>query len=93
MPPRRFPRGSPFPCRMGTDPGCIDCTANVLSAARLMRDTGVPYVVVTERVEDRLAPLGVISADDVVTRVLALELDARVLTVGDVLATKAAPAA
>lgn len=78
MPPRRFPRGSPFPCRMGTDPGCIDCTANVLSAARLMRDAGVPYVV---------------AGDDVVTRVLALELDARVLTVGDVLATKAAPAA
>lgn len=77
---------------MRTDAGRIDCAANVLSAARLMRNTGMPYVVVTECVERTCVPLGVVSAHDIVSRVLALDLDARVLTVGDVLATKAAPA-
>lgn len=71
--------------------GCLGHKASVLAAARLMRRSGVPYVVVVEQIDNTPVPLGVLSAEDVVARVLALQLDARVVTVGDVLATKAAP--
>ena len=70
----------------------IDRHASVFRAAQLMRRTGLPFVVVTEASDDGAVPLGVISTQDIVMRVMALGLDARVMRVGDVLATKAAPA-
>jgi CBS domain-containing protein len=76
---------------MGRPSFAIDHGASVLSAARLMRQSGTPYVVVTDGAGSAV-PLGTLSAQDIVARVLAVELDPSVLTVGDVLSTKAGPA-
>ena len=70
----------------------IDSRASVLRAAQLMRRTGLPFVIVTEAGDEGAVPLGVISTQDIVMRVMALGLDARVVRVGDVLTTKVAPA-
>jgi len=64
---------------------CIDCEATVLAASRSMREHGVSELVVTERRGDDSLPVGILSAREIVTRVIALELDASVLKVGDVL--------
>jgi CBS domain-containing protein len=64
---------------------CIDCEATVVAASRLMREHGISELVVTERQGDDNLPIGIVSAREIVTRVLALELDAAVLKVGDVL--------
>jgi CBS domain-containing protein len=64
---------------------CIDCEATVLAASRSMRENSVSELVVTERQGDDSLPIGILSAREIVTRVLALELDASVLKVGDVL--------
>lgn len=78
--------------RMRTErAGCVERSTSILTAARLMRRCGIPYVVVVEHGDDAPVPLGLVSAEDIVLRVIALGLDARVVTAGDVLATKAAP--
>ena len=69
----------------------IASDASVWRAAQLMCRTGLPYVVVTEWSEDGPVPLGVLSAADIVMRVVARNLDVRRITVGDVLAEKTAP--
>lgn len=69
----------------------IDLGASVLQASQLMRASGMPYIMVTEPSDEGPVPLGVISAQDVAMRIVALELRPAVLTVGDVLAAKAAP--
>lgn len=50
-----------------------------------MREQDVSDLVVTERQDNDTLPIGILSARDIVMRVLALELDAGVLKVGDVL--------
>jgi CBS domain-containing protein len=63
----------------------IDRDATILAASRLMREQAISELVVTERQGDDELPIGILSASEIVTRVLALELDAGVLKVGDVL--------
>jgi signal-transduction protein with cAMP-binding, CBS, and nucleotidyltransferase domain len=65
-------------------PARIDCDASVLNASVVMREFHVDEVVVTIGREP--IPLGVVTAEDIVTRVVALGLDSGVLTVGDLLA-------
>ena len=69
-------------------PVCIDRDATVVAAGRLMRDEQVDELVVTEPRQGKAAPAGILSAREIVTRVLACGLDARVLTVGDLLWTR-----
>lgn len=66
-------------------PVCIDREATVEAASRLMREQRVDEVVVTEKLDDKAIPAGIVSARDIVTRVVAVGLDASVLTVGDIL--------
>src|SRR5258705_13562493 len=64
-------------------PVCIDSDASILAASRLMREQDVSDLVVTERQDSESFPIGILSAREIVTRVLALQLDPGVLKVGD----------
>jgi CBS domain-containing protein len=64
---------------------CIDREASVTYASRLMREQRVGELVVTEALQGKQIPAGIVSARDIVTRVVALDLDAAVVTVGDIL--------
>jgi len=57
---------------------CIDRTATVIMASKLMRSLHV------DRDHGVAIPLGVLSAQHIVTRILATELDPGVLTAGDI---------
>jgi hypothetical protein len=57
--------------------------ANLVEACRLMRDCGTRELMVVAEAGGRLLPLGKVSADDIATRVVALELDPTVFTAGD----------
>lgn len=59
--------------------------ASVLEAAKLMRQYHVGDVVVTDDVDGRRAPVGIVTDRDMVLEVLAQELDATSLTVGDIM--------
>jgi CBS domain-containing protein len=72
-------------------PVCIDREASVAAASRLMREQHVDEVVVTERLDGKPIPAGIVSARDIVARVVAVELDASVLTVGDILWSRPIP--
>jgi hypothetical protein len=50
-----------------------------------MRDYHLGELVVTEKCEGIDIPAGIVCARDIVTRVVALELDTTVVTVGDIL--------
>jgi CBS domain-containing protein len=69
-------------------PVCIDREAAVAAASRLMREQRVEEVVVTERSDGKAIPAGIVSARDIVTRVVALNLDPAIITVGDILWTR-----
>jgi CBS domain-containing protein len=73
-------------------PVCIDRDASVVAASRLMRAQDVDELVVTEPLEGRRVPAGVISARDVVNRVVAHDLDPAIVTVGDILWYRPEPA-
>jgi len=62
----------------------IDCAASVLEASKLMRKTGTTGLLVTSEASGLLVSLGVVTASDIVTRVIAVELDPAVLTTGDI---------
>jgi CBS domain-containing protein len=64
---------------------CIDCDASVADACRLMRHYQLGELVVTEKRDATDIPTGIISARDIVTRIVAVELDPAVVTVGDIL--------
>jgi CBS domain-containing protein len=66
-------------------PVCIDREATVEEACRLIRAQRVNEVVVTEKSADKAVPAGIISARDIVTRVIAPGLEPSVVTVGDIL--------
>jgi len=66
-------------------PVCIDREATVEAAGRRMREQQVDAVVVTESRDGKAVPAGIISARDIVTRVVAVGLDPTVVTVGDLL--------
>ena len=63
---------------------CIDRTATVIMASKLMRSLHVDELVVVDRDHGVAIPLGVLSAQHIVTRILATELDPGVLTAGDI---------
>jgi CBS domain-containing protein len=66
-------------------PVCIDHEATVADASRLMREQQVGELVVTERQDGVSVPAGILSSREIVTRVVAVELDASVMTVGDIM--------
>jgi CBS domain-containing protein len=67
-------------------PVCIACDASVEDASRLMREQRADKLVVVGpdlRQDGVRVPAGIISAQDIVTRVIAVGLDPAVLTAGD----------
>jgi signal-transduction protein with cAMP-binding, CBS, and nucleotidyltransferase domain len=64
---------------------CIDRNDSVEAASCAMRMHEVDQVVVTATDQDAKTPIGIISARDIVTRVMALGLDSSVITAGDLL--------
>jgi predicted transcriptional regulator len=64
---------------------CIDRDTSVVDACRLMRDCHLGELMVTQKLEGMDIPAGIVCARDIVTRVVALELDPTVVTVGDIL--------
>jgi CBS domain-containing protein len=58
---------------------------SVLEAAKLMRQHHVGDVVVTEQTGGKCIPIGIVTDRDIVLEVLAQELDAARLTVGDIM--------
>jgi CBS domain-containing protein len=62
---------------------------DLVTAARLMREEHVGYLVVAEAHPDgALEPVGVLTDRDIVVAVVAREVDARSLTVADVMTRK-----
>ena len=64
---------------------CVDADQTVEAASVAMRVQKIDRVVVMQRGGAARAPLGILSASDIVTRVVALGLDSSVVTVGDML--------
>jgi CBS domain-containing protein len=62
-------------------------TDELMSAARLMRDRHIGYLVVVEPepVNDSLAPVGVLTDRDIVVAVVARDADPKALRVGEVM--------
>ena len=60
-----------------------DSATNLAEAARLMRDNHVGSLVVVDERNPR-KPVGIITDRDIVTKVVAGEVDARTLTIGEV---------
>lgn len=60
----------------------------VLEAAKLMRQYHVGAVIVIDKLNDRIVPVGVVTDRDLVVEVLAAELDETVVTVGDIMAAE-----
>lgn len=73
-------------------PVCVDRDTTILGASKLMRNYQVGAVVVMDRPTGSLIPVGIISARDIVTRVIATGLDPAVLTAGDISWSEAAGA-
>jgi CBS domain-containing protein len=59
--------------------------ASIGEAVKLMRETHVGDIVVVERRGSERLPLGILTDRDIVIEVLAEEVDAATLTVGDVM--------
>lgn len=62
--------------------------ATVLHAATLMRKYHVGDVVVIEARSKQCVPVGIVTDRDVVTKLVATELDSSVITVGDIMESK-----
>ena len=72
------------------EPLCIDREATIEEASRVMRDQRVDALVVTETSEGTPVAAGIVSAHDIVTRVIAVGLEPSVVTAGDILWNHAA---
>lgn len=59
--------------------------ASVSEAAKLMRQYHVGDIVVTDEIDGRRTPVGIVTDRDIVVEVLAQELDAASLSVGDIM--------
>ncbi len=57
----------------------------IAEAANLMRHEHVGDVVVIDKVDGQHLPLGIVTDSDIVVEVIAIGLDAKVLTVGGIL--------
>lgn len=62
----------------------VDREASVLDASKLMRKSGSSELLVTGEINGMLHPFGIVTANDIVTRVIATELNPAVLTMGDI---------
>ena len=62
----------------------VERELSILEASRLMRKSGAAELLVTDGAEGTLLPVGVVTARDIVTRIVAAELDPSVLTAGDI---------
>ena len=62
----------------------VDRETSVLEASRLMRETGATELLVIDRSRGALLSFGIVTANDIVTRVIATGLDPAVLTAGDI---------
>ena len=62
----------------------VDREASVLETSRLMRDSGATEVLVTDAASGKLLGIGVLTADDIIRRVVAAGLDPAVMTAGDI---------
>lgn len=63
----------------------IHCGADIVEAARLMRERHVGFLVVFKDADPIRAPIGVITDRDIVLQVTAKEVDPRSVTVNDVM--------
>ncbi|TMH30586.1 MAG: CBS domain-containing protein [Betaproteobacteria bacterium] len=63
---------------------CVEGDTTVLEATRLMRSFRVAQLVVAECSTGAWTPRGIVSARDIVTRVIAAGLDPNVVTAGDI---------
>lgn len=66
----------------------IQRDATIVEAAKLMRQFHVGAVIVVEKRDGRQIPVGVVTDRDLVVEVVATELDAAVITVGDIMAAE-----
>lgn len=57
----------------------------VLEAAKLMRQYHIGAIIVIDKSEGRLVPVGMITDRDIVIEIVATELDEAVITVGDIM--------
>ena len=62
----------------------VHCEASLLEVSRLMRECGTAELVVVTETGGKPCTLGIVTANDIVTRVVALDLDPSVLTAGDI---------
>ena len=58
--------------------------ASLVETSRLMRERGAMQVAVIAEVDGKARTVGIVTARDIVTRVVALGLDPEVLTAGDI---------
>jgi CBS domain-containing protein len=70
--------------RLGQPLPQVDRDASVLEASRLMSKSGRTKLLVTHQTDGTLQPLAVLTAKDIVNRVVAAGLDPAVLTAGDI---------
>jgi CBS domain-containing protein len=62
----------------------IDREASVLEASQLMRTSGATELLVVDKTDGAIFAFGIVTATDIVTRVIAAGLDPAVLTAGDI---------
>lgn len=62
----------------------VDKEASVLSVSKLMRQSGATELVVTGVTDGVFLAIGILTASDIVTRVVATGVDPSVLTAGDI---------
>jgi CBS domain-containing protein len=62
----------------------VDGEASVLEASKLMRTSGATELLVTGLNNGVFVAIGIVTANDIVTRVIAAELDPSVMTAGDI---------
>lgn len=63
----------------------VDAGIDVAAAAQVMRENKIGYLIVTDRGSGNRAPAGVVTDRDIVVKVVAKDVDAHALTVGDVM--------
>lgn len=62
----------------------IDRNASVLEASKLMRQSGTTELLVVDKHNGGQFTFGIVTANDIVTRVIATGLDPAVMTAGDI---------
>lgn len=62
----------------------VDRDLSVIEASRIMRSSGSDELLVTDKAEGELVTVGIVTARDIVTRIVAAGLDPAVVTAGDI---------